>query len=148
MKINWGTAVVIAFGLFMTFILYFVFKVQTSSKYDNELSDDAYYKKELIFDDQMQKEQNAANLTKNVAVSNNNQGVTITFPKDFEYSKISGIVNFYRPSNKKLDFNLSIDLTSNSIFIPKEKLVSGTWNISIDWSFEGKNYLNKQAIYF
>mgnify|MGYP006208917377 CR=1 FL=1 len=37
MKINWGTGIVIAFGLFMTFILYFVFEVQSNSKYDNDL---------------------------------------------------------------------------------------------------------------
>ena len=148
MKINWGTAVVIAFGLFMTFILYFVFKVQTNSKYDNELSDDAYYKKELIFEAEMQKEQNAVNLNENVIISNDKEGVTITFPDNFEFSKISGTIYLYRPSNKKLDFNIPIALTSNSILISKEKLVSGTWNLSIDWRFEGKNFLNKQNIYF
>ena len=37
MKINWGTGIVIAFALFMSFILFFVFKVQSDSKYDNEL---------------------------------------------------------------------------------------------------------------
>ena len=37
MKINWGTGIVIAFALFISFILYFVFSVQSNSKYDNEL---------------------------------------------------------------------------------------------------------------
>ena len=37
MKINWGTGIVIAFGLFMIFILSFVYKVQSNQKYDNEL---------------------------------------------------------------------------------------------------------------
>ena len=46
MKINWGTAVVIAFALFMSFILYFVFKVQSDSKYDNELVVEKYYLEE------------------------------------------------------------------------------------------------------
>ena len=48
MKINWGTGIVIAFALFMSFILYFVFKVQSDSKYDNELVTEDYYKKEAI----------------------------------------------------------------------------------------------------
>jgi len=46
MKINWGTGIVIAFGLFMIFILSFVYKVQSNQKYDNELVTDEYYKKE------------------------------------------------------------------------------------------------------
>ena len=49
MKINWGTGIVIAFGLFMTFILFFVFKVQTDNKYDNELYVEEYYKEELAY---------------------------------------------------------------------------------------------------
>ena len=36
-KIGWGTSIVIAFAMFMTFILYFVIKVQSDSKYDNDL---------------------------------------------------------------------------------------------------------------
>jgi hypothetical protein len=36
MKINWGTGIAIAIALFMAFILYFVIKVQSNSKYDNE----------------------------------------------------------------------------------------------------------------
>ena len=46
MKFNWGTAVIIGFGSFMTFILFFVFLVQSNSKYDNELVANDYYKQE------------------------------------------------------------------------------------------------------
>ena len=48
MKINWGTAIVIAFAVFMIFILSFVFKVQSNHKYDNELVVEDYYKKEVF----------------------------------------------------------------------------------------------------
>ena len=44
MKINWGVGIVIAFGLFITFILYFVVMVQSDSKYDNDLVVEEYYK--------------------------------------------------------------------------------------------------------
>ena len=43
MKINWGTGVVIAFALFMSFILYFVFKVQSNSKYDKVMRNEAEF---------------------------------------------------------------------------------------------------------
>ena len=62
MKINWGTGIVIAFGLFMSFILFFVFKVQSNSKYDNELVVEKYYQKEQGFEKEMEKEQNAHDL--------------------------------------------------------------------------------------
>ena len=63
-KINWGTAIILAFGLFMTFILYFVFKVQSNSKYDNELVVDEYYKHDAHFGDEMIRVQNAHDLVK------------------------------------------------------------------------------------
>ena len=48
MKFNWGTGIVIAFALFMTFILSYVFKVQSNDKYDHELVVEDYYKKEAL----------------------------------------------------------------------------------------------------
>ena len=62
MKISWGTGIVIAFGLFITFILYFVFTVQSDSKYDNELVVEEYYKHDVHFQDEMVRIQNAHDL--------------------------------------------------------------------------------------
>jgi len=55
MKINWGTGIVIAFGLFMAFILYFVIEVQSNSKYDNDLVVEEYYKHDAQFGKEMQR---------------------------------------------------------------------------------------------
>ena len=70
MKINWGTGIVIAFALFMSFILFFVFKVQSDSKYDNELVVEKYYLKEQTFEKQMEKEQNAHDMSEAVKIAN------------------------------------------------------------------------------
>jgi hypothetical protein len=42
MKISWGTGIVIAFGLFITFILYFVLRFNPIQ--NNELVVEEYYK--------------------------------------------------------------------------------------------------------
>ena len=146
MKINWGTAIVIAFGLFMTFILYFVFKVQSDSKYDNELVVEKYYQKELTFEKQMEKEQNAHDMDQSVTIISTNDGIKITFPNEYDIKKINGKVSFYRPSNKKLDFEMPISLSSPHLLIPKSNLVGGRWDISVDWSYEGKEFLSKETV--
>ena len=148
MKINWGTGVVIAFGLFMSFILFFVFKVQSDSKYDNELVVEKYYLKEQSFEKEMQKEQNASDMIEIVAINTSANGIDVTFPKDFDITKIKGKVSLYRPSNKKLDFEIPISLSNPHLLIPKSNLVGGLWDISVDWSYEGKDYLSKKSIYF
>ncbi len=149
MKINWGTGIVIAFAVFMSFILFFVFSVQSNSKYDNELVVNEYYKKELLAQQDLDKEQNAYDLKKDkVVIAVVFEGITVDFPKDFDYKSIHGKVSLYRPSNQKLDFEIPISLSSAHLLIPKSNLVGGRWGISIDWNYQGKKYLNKEEVYF
>jgi len=147
-KINWGTSIVIAFALFITFILYFVIKVQSNSKYDNELVTEEYYKKELVYSKQLEKQQNAIDMSMNILISNSNEGISIDFPSNMDFSKINGKVSFYRPSNQKLDFEVPISLSSPHLLIPKSNLVGGLWDISVEWNYEGKEYLFKKSVYF
>lgn len=146
MKINWGTGVVIAFGLFMTFILYFVFKVQSDSQYDHEMVTEEYYKKELGFQEQLDKSQHAYDLKEKLTVTSQNGGLLINFPKSFDHTKIKGKVSLYRPSNQKLDFEIPISLSNSNLLVPKTDLVGGRWDITIDWEYEGIGYLNKQQV--
>ena len=145
MKINWGTGIVIAFGLFMIFILSFVYKVQTDRKYDNELVTQDYYKAEGAVEHDIEKKNNANALATQVTIKKNEEGILVEFPADFDYSKIQGKVSLYRPSSQKLDFEISISLSSPHLLIPKSNLAGGLWDISIDWEYDGVKYLNKDS---
>lgn len=145
MKINWGTAIVIAFAIFISFILYFVIHVQSDSKYDNELVVEEYYKHDAKFGDEMARIQNAQDLDQKPVITNNPEGVTIVFPEVFNPKNIKGKVAFYRPSNKKFDFE--VPLSGSSLNVPKKRLLGGRWNINMEWQYEGKQYLTKEIIY-
>lgn len=147
MKINWGTGIVIAFVLFMTFILYFVFRVQSDSKYDNDLVVEEYYKHDAHFGDEMTKVQNAQDLVQKPIVSIIGEGISIVFPEPFISKNIKGKVSLYRPSNKKLDFEVPISLSNSTLLIPKKSLVGGRWDINMEWEYSGKTYLTKETIY-
>ena len=149
MKFSWGTGNVIAFGLFMTFILYFVFTVQSDSKYDNELVVEEYYKHDAHFGDEMTRIQNATNLAQKPVINIVSSGIEIVFPKTFVPKNIKGKVSLYRPSNKKLDFEIPISLSdATTLLIPKKSLAGGRWDINMEWQYEGKSYLSKETIYF
>lgn len=147
-KINWGTAIVIAFALFMSFILFFVFRVQSDSKYDNELVTEEYYKEEATVQKEIEYVNNANALSEKVKINNTSEGITVSFPKDLDFKKIKGTVSLYRPSNKKLDFVNPIALSNSDLLIPKKNLVGGLWGITIEWTYDGITYLNKEEIYF
>lgn len=147
MKINWGTGIVIAFALFMTFILYFVFEVQSNSKYDNDLVVEEYYKHDSHFQDEMARVQNAQDLQQKPLIAYHEDGVEIVFPTTFENDKVKGNILLYRPSNKKFDFNTQIVLTNSALLIPKNKLIKGRWDVNMEWQYGGKKYLSKEVIY-
>jgi hypothetical protein len=148
MKINWGTAIVIAFSLFISFILYFVIKVQSDSKYDNELVVEEYYKHDAHFGDEMQRVQNLEDLSVKPVITVTASGVVIVFPDAFVPQGIQGKVSLYRPSNKKLDFEIPISLSdATTLLIPKKSLVGGRWDINMEWKYKGKSYLSKETIY-
>lgn len=147
MKINWGTGIVMAFALFMGFILFFVFRVQSDHKYDNELVVEEYYKQERGLEAVLGKEQNAAGLTQKVQIDNSDkQVIKITFPGGFDITKIKGKVSLYRPSDQRLDFEIPISLSKPYLLIPKSDLAGGRWDITVDWQYNGRGYLNKEML--
>jgi len=147
MKINWGGGIVIAIALFMGFILYFVIKVQVNPKYDNDLVVEEYYKHDAVFGQEMERVQNANDLDQKPVVKQTAEGITIVFPAAFMPNKIKGKVSLYRPSNKKLDFEIPISLSNPSLLIPKSNLVGGRWDINMEWQYDGKQYLTKDTFY-
>jgi len=148
MKINWGTGIVIAMIAFMSFILYFVVKMFTEDKYQYDLVVEEYYKQEIGFQDELNAEKNAMELAENVGIEQTETGIMIDFPGNEASSNIDGVVTFYRPSNKNLDFTKPVILEDRKMFIPKSEIAAGRWNISVKWDQNGKTYLTRKNINF
>ncbi|WP_371877580.1 FixH family protein [Aquimarina sp. Aq78] len=54
-------------------------------------------------------------------------------------------MSFYRPSNKKLDFEIPISLSTSELIIEDKNLLEGRWNITIDWKYGNTSYLFKKS---
>lgn len=146
MKVNWGTAIVLAFVSFIGFIMYFVISMATNDKYDHDLVEENYYQQELKFQSDIDKEKNSKALKNNVSWKKTAKGIVITFPKNLDFKTIKGKVFLYRPSNKQLDYETSISLSNHNLLIPDKRLLDGRWNIKIDWTYNDKAYLFKEEI--
>ncbi|WP_304145286.1 MULTISPECIES: FixH family protein [Mesoflavibacter] len=148
MKLNWGTGIVIAFIGFISFIMYFVINMNTDKKLDHDLVTEDYYKQELKYQNDIDKEKNAKTLSANLKWRKTEEGMLISFPENLEPRNISGKVFLYRPSNKQLDFETTISLSNHNLLIPDKRLLDGRWNIKIDWNYKGNNYLYKEEILY
>ncbi|MGS0525195.1 FixH family protein [Zobellia nedashkovskayae] len=71
MKINWGAGIVIAFGIFISFILFFVIRMTTSHDANHDLVTEEYYKAELGYQKEIDAEQNAINSNEKVELKKN-----------------------------------------------------------------------------
>jgi hypothetical protein len=146
MKINWGTAIVLAFIAFISFIMYFVISMMTNKKYDHDLVTENYYQKELVFQQSIDKETNAKRLDEQVTWKKTPEGMLITFPQSLNIEEIEGKVFLYRPSNKHLDFEMPITLSNHTLLIPDNRLLDGRWNLSVEWEYDNVEYLFKEEI--
>jgi len=148
MKINWGTGLVIGMVLFIGFIMFFVIKISTDKKYDYDLVTEEYYKKEMVYQKEIDDQANSNSLSGNIIGEKTEAGWMLTFPENLDYSKITGTVLLYRPSNKMLDFQMPLQLSSKNLLIPDELLVAGRWNTIVQWSYNGEDYLYKNEIFY
>jgi len=146
MKISWGTGLVLAIASFITFIMFLVITMSTDKAYSYDLVTEEYYKTELEFQHQIDKETNATKLSENISVEKTAEGLVINFPQELEFSKIEGTVFLYRPSNKQLDNDIPLSLSSHQLLVPDRSLVGGRWNIIVDWTYHGEAYYFKKEV--
>lgn len=140
MKISWGTGIVLALLAFISFILYLVITMTTNKELDHDLVVEEYYKKEMDFQNQLDKQQNAQQLREDIRAETSEEGITVYFPTDLDIRDIGGRLSLYRPSNKQLDFSMELSLEGHELLIPKERLVEGRWNIEVDWTYGAESY--------
>ncbi|MCH3882809.1 MULTISPECIES: FixH family protein [Tenacibaculum] len=148
MKVNWGTGIVIAIIAFMGFILFFVIKMSSNKKYSYDLVSEKYYQKELVYQQEIDAANNAAELKEKVTIKRTIEGLRIYFPKDFSSEEIKGKVFLYRPSNKQLDFEIPISFSNTYLLVPEDRLLDGRWNIIVKWKIKDKDFLFKEELIY
>ena len=122
--------------------------MNVNEKYDHDLVTEDYYKQELEFQNDIDKETNSNSLETNINWKKTENGVVLKFPETLNIENITGKVFLYRPSNKQFDFETEISLSNHNLLIPDKRLLDGRWNIKVDWQYNGKSYLYKKEIIY
>jgi len=149
MKINWGTGIVIAFVLFMSFILYFVIKASTNKDYQHEMVSEDYYKDELVYQKDIEQLKNTQEIKGGIQLTKTAEGIEVIFPENYKDKELKGLISLYRPSNQSLDVDYPFVLSNTyTLLIPDQKLVGGRWDIKLSWKDMEKDYLFKKSIVY
>lgn len=146
MKIGWGTGIVIAFVLFIAFIMYFVVNMTVNKKYDHDFVTEDYYNKEITYQNMMVRVKETNEAQMDVKINPSKEGVTLVFPQITANSSLTGTVSFYRPSDQKRDFKIPLQIKDNQMIIPISVLAMGRWNVEVEYSFNQNNYFSVKNI--
>lgn len=138
---NWGKGIllsIIAFvGIIMTMV---VISVRMEGI---ELVTDNYYEQEIKYQDQIDKQKSTLALDREVLVFDAaNKTLVLDLPIG-----VKGKLNFFRPSDEKLDQELSLNiLEERNKTIPIDSMKEGYWRVQLSWTENGTSYYQEKKI--
>ncbi|MFN3404388.1 MAG: FixH family protein [Cytophagaceae bacterium] len=137
---NWGTYITItfiAFAIFMISLVVGTFRANTDLVYDD------YYKKELEFQQQINKTDNFSKTNKNILVHQTSDGIKIAFPTEMVKNITEGTIRVYRPSDAKLDKEFPLALNEDGTQFVAADFKSGMYKVKFDWKSDKEYYTEK-----
>ncbi len=144
MKISWGSKIIFVYVGFVVFVLVVVLY---AFRQDLNLVTDNYYEKELVYQNQIDKEKRAEALTEKPAITFQNKVLGIIFPKVYKNKDILGKIHLYRPANEKKDIILTLQVDStNSQYVGLTSVEKGLWKVKLDWSYNKIEYFSELTI--
>lgn len=145
MKINWGTGIVIFIVLFvsgMALLVYIAFSQKIN------LVNKDYYPLEIEHQQMIDKENNTRQLAENISISFSGDSILLHFPELSDFSKVTGKVFFYRPSDFEEDISYDLKLSENGQQVLNSNgLLKGKYILQVDWNYDGTAYFTKKDIH-
>jgi hypothetical protein len=143
MRFNWGTGIVVAMIVFMSFIVTLVVIMSGSG---DGLEESGYYEKGNRHDEKLEAMQNAANLGAVLEIKWLSAARSVSIDFGTGNAPDSGSVLLKRPSDLRLDFNQSLRSGIDSQVVSWEGRQSGLWNVECSWHQQGKRYFKAQQL--
>ena len=141
---NWGYRIVLAFVLFMAFIISMV--VYVSSKGADLVAED-YYEQEVNYQDIIDAKTNSVEFKQQLKITQDAQKVVVFFPKEVAQN-IEGTIHFYHPQHNDKDVVKAIALNDQKIqSINKSGLAKGNYVVKLLWKEDGKTYYIEKSCF-
>jgi len=139
-KFHWGHGIALFYTLFVGIL---ITALVSSFGVDHSLVVDDYYSQDLTYQKQYDKVTNDINSNLlGIEYDQLKNELRLKFLGD---NSIQGEIQFYRPSDKSMDFTQSIN-SSNEI-ISTKTLQRGKWEVKVDWTQGGIAYYKKEVIF-
>lgn len=139
---SWSYKIIFAYVVFIVGIMSMVF---IASQQTNEMQEDNYYAKELVYQKTIDGKNNLNKIANKLTIVNSNNSVIVKIPAEVAVNIVDGNIYFLRPSDQSKDIKLMLKVDENSEQkIPTEKLINGLYSIKISWKSNGTPYFYEQ----
>lgn len=142
----WPIAIIGFFAVFITFIAsYVVFAA--AQKMDLVRPD--YYEEEIQYQHHLKRLDQTGPIRGGVAItySPTEQSILVSLPQGRGPSKVNGSVQFYRPSDARLDRELPLGLNADGTqLFDVKNLRPGLWKVRVNWRLEHGEFYFEQAV--
>ena len=144
MKLNWGSALLIFFVVYIGVLVYVVFKSRTI---DHSLVVEDYYQHDIRYQEKLDKQNNRQFLQKDLSIRFVNKEQLIRL--DFGNSKAEKAkVELYKPDNKSRDIKKEYNVPENGILdIKTNEILPGRWTVKVDWKDAQRAYYKEESVY-
>ena len=140
---NWGTKLLIAIIVFMTFIFVLVY---FTAQHDIMLVEKDYYPKGLKFQDRIDERNNAKALRSDFLVSQTPEFVKVELP---DIKPDTGSLVFYRHNDNKLDMTFLMDTSDLGDYqIPLTNFEKGKYLVKLHWYENEVGYYIEKPFFF
>jgi hypothetical protein len=145
-SLNWGKSIL---AVYIGFVLLMVFMVYMASMQDFDLVAKDYYKQEIEYQTKIDANKNQTNSNNKWQIISMSNQIEISLANFAASKKPVGKIEFYRPSNSKLDVMKDLDLNAEGkMFISAQNFKTGPYLIKINYTIENKSYFEQLNYYY
>lgn len=140
---NWGKKITI---VYLGFVALIVTMVVISVRQKVDLVSSDYYAKELNYQSDINKLNNAKALTHQLKCIVVENALQVQFPEEQSKSTIQGKIFIYKPSDNKSDRTIDISAVAGSQIISTIDFAKGMYRVIVDWSVDGTEFQSESIV--
>ena len=144
MKFNWGHGIMLFLALFvLASVAFIVF----SFKQKNDLVTKDYYKLGADYTSQMIINQRSMPYVDSIGFVVGENDLQIVLSPTIANEIDSIWINFFRPSNKELDYNCVLPVKVKQARLEKENLTNGRYMVNVEWTLNGDLFQVQKEVF-
>lgn len=141
---NWGYKILVVYIIFVTGILFLVFK---SSNQNQDLVVPDYYEQELKFQQRIDETERANTLSTTVKYEISDHEVIIKFPEEMKGIKLTAHVLLYYTADKSKDIQHNFSTTDARVKLALPAVNKGLHELKINWMVNKISYYYEHKIF-